>query len=644
MANGMASLMVGASGLRSAQTALNTTAHNLANIKTKGYTRQQISFSDVQYIKYEGTFGSPINSTYGLGVAVTEIRRIRDEFIDRAYRTENGRLGYYSSQYAAIEEVEDQFGELQGITYQQCLTDLYDAINELSKEPSSTVKRSSLIQTASAFMTRSDTVYKGLKDYQTTLNVEISNMVTRINEIGQEIYSLNKQIAKIEGIGQESANDLRDQRDVLLDELSGYVDISYEEQRNGEVSVTAENVPFVTITAVNQMGMRTYEKTTLVIPTWPAFERDVYDQEDAYNPLADTDKGELKGLMIARGNVDVDYTDVPIKPEQKDYDLTTEEGKKAYEDDYAKYLEKQEYYNTYIEPSVILSAIAGIDNLVNGIVEKLDAVFCPQKELVTQQALTDADGNELVPNTYEYTVADSVLYMPDGTEIEGTDNGDGTYSYTSEDKLYADEELTTLADIEEYTYSILDMDKTDYGMDDAHTIGEGLFSRNNTERFIVIKDENGEDMYVYNNVNERGDRSLYKLGNISMNETVVQDIAKIPLTTLQGKEDMAKGQELVDVWNGEFASLNPEQYSVGSFNEYYNNFISEFAIVGTVLDNYVGHQQVMVDGYDNQRLMTEGVSSDEELQKMIKYQQSYNAASRYINVVSQMLEHLVTSL
>ena len=99
MANGMASLFVGASGLKSAQTALNTTAHNLANINTKGYTRQQIAFKDTQYVTIGGSYGSPISSTYGLGVGISEIRRIRDEFIDKAYRQENGRLVYYSRMY-----------------------------------------------------------------------------------------------------------------------------------------------------------------------------------------------------------------------------------------------------------------------------------------------------------------------------------------------------------------------------------------------------------------------------------------------------------------------------------------------------------------------------------------------------------------
>ena len=181
-----------------------------------------------------GTRSNTIDK-YGLGVSVSEIRRIRDTFIDRAYRTENGRLGYYESNLKAVEEVEDLFGEMQGVTYQDCLKNLYSAVNELSKNPESTVARSSLIQYTSAFVNRSNKIYESLKDYQTTLNTEVQNSVNRINELGQTIFALNKQIQGIESGSGEYANDLRDQRDNALDELSGYIKMSYYEEANGRV-------------------------------------------------------------------------------------------------------------------------------------------------------------------------------------------------------------------------------------------------------------------------------------------------------------------------------------------------------------------------------------------------------------------------
>ena len=643
MANGMAGLFIGTTGLKTAQTALNTTAHNLSNINTSGYTRQQVTFSDTQYVRVN-TSDKVSSPDYGLGVAVSEVRRIRDQFIDQAYRNENSRLGFYESQYKAIEEIEDQFGEMQGVTYESYLINLYDSINELAKNPTSTVARSSLIQNATAFIEKSENVYKGLKDYQTTLNTQVKNMVDSINKLGDKIYTLNKKISKIESTGIEDANDLRDERDAAIDELSKYIDITYYENDSKEVIISAEGIPFVTMGELAKMDTRVVEGTNLVIPTWPGYERDVYDSSAAASNVDDTDKGELKGLLIARGNMVVDYTVVPEAPSSSDYDMSTADGRVAYQEAYNKYSKAQEYYNTYIEPSAILSAMAGFDKLVNGIVEKINNILCPEKSEVRNNPYMAADGTEIQADIYTYnSVSQQVLFDRYGREVTGTDNGDGTYSFSSGEKLYMSFGGAEVP-VDSYTYSMLDMDKTGYGMDDDKTVGTELFSRKGTDRYIKTTDDSGKTIYIKNNLNETDYESLYKLGNLQINPEAAQNVGKIPLSTVQGKEDFDRAKELVDAWDEKFASLNPDTYAKSDFMTFYNNFIGEYATLGKALGNYVSNQTTMVDGYDNQRLQSEGVSSDEELEKMIKYQQAYNAASRYVNVVSEMLEHLVTSL
>ncbi len=643
MANGMAGLFIGTTGLKTAQTALNTTAHNLSNINTSGYTRQQVTFSDTQYVRVN-TSDKVSSPDYGLGVAVSEVRRIRDQFIDQAYRNENSRLGFYESQYKAIEEIEDQFGEMQGVTYESYLINLYNSVNELAKNPTSTVARSSLIQNATAFIEKSENVYKGLKDYQTTLNTQVKNMVDSINKLGDKIYTLNKKISKIESTGIEDANDLRDERDAAIDELSKYIDITYYENDSKEVIISAEGIPFVTMGELAKMDTRVVEGTNLVIPTWPGYERDVYDLSTEASNVDETDKGELKGLLIARGNMVVDYTVVPEAPSSSDYDMSTADGRAAYQEAYNKYSKAQEYYNTYIEPSAILSAMAGFDKLVNGIVEKINNILCPEKSEVRNNPYIATDGTEIQADIYTYnSVSQQVLFDRYGREVTGTDNGDGTYSFSSGEKLYMSFGGAEVP-VDSYTYSMLDMDKTGYGMDDDKTVGTELFSRKGTDRYIKTTDDLGKTIYIRNNLNETDYESLYKLGNLQINPEAAQNVGKIPLSTVQGKEDFDRAKELVDAWDEKFASLNPDTYAKSDFMTFYNNFIGEYATLGKALGNYVSNQTTMVDGYDNQRLQSEGVSSDEELEKMIKYQQAYNAASRYVNVVNQMLEHLVTSL
>ena len=487
-------------------------------------------------------------------------------------------------------------------------------------------------------------MYKGLRDYQTTLNTQVSNMVNKINDLAGQIYKLNKSIAKVEAPGIEKANDLRDQRDAAIDELSKYIDITYYESENKETIINAAGVPLVTSGELTAMSTRVVEGTTLVIPTWPSYERDVYEDGKLASNADDTDKGQLKGLIIARGNMVVDYTVVPVAPDSNDYDMSTEEGRTAYQQAYNEYAKQQEYYNTYVEPSAILSAMAGFDKLVNGIVERINGILCPEKTETRTNPYLNADGSEIQADTYIYNSVDQpVLYDRYGRKVTGTDNGDGTYSYASGEKLYESAGGAAVP-VDSYEYLMLDMDKTGYGMDDNKTVGTELFSRIGTDRYIKTTGDNGETIYLRNNLNETDYESLYKLGNLKINPEAAQNVGKIPLSTVQGKEDFDRAKELVDIWDEKFASLNPDMYAKSDYMSFYNNYIGEYATMGKALYNYVGNQTTMVDGYDNQRLQSEGVSSDEELEKMIKYQQAYNAASRYVNVVSEMLEHLVTSL
>src|SRR5574344_694307 len=180
----MGSLYVGASGLVTSQNSLNTTAHNLSNIDTTGYTRQQVYQANRDY----NTIGSSYNSAsqVGLGVSYSEVRAIRDYFLDQSYRMENGRSEYYSTSYTAISEMESLFGETEGTAFQDSLEDLKTTVAELKKDPSNTT-----------------------------------------NKYGDQIWDLNQQIKAIETGGVEKANDLRDQRDELLDKLSGMAKISY---------------------------------------------------------------------------------------------------------------------------------------------------------------------------------------------------------------------------------------------------------------------------------------------------------------------------------------------------------------------------------------------------------------------------------
>ena len=198
MANGFGSLFVGASGLMSAQNSLNVTANNLANVDTKGYVREQVRYTDQNYITTKNpTKGTNMHQT-GLGVSIGDVAHARDIFLDKAYRLETGRSAFYSTYYEVNTQVEDLFQELDGEQFKGAVGDFWQAFQELAKTPEDTTIQNLVLQKAELFLTRSQSLYSNLQSYQTNLNQQVADSVDKVNKLGNRIYELNNIIQKIE--------------------------------------------------------------------------------------------------------------------------------------------------------------------------------------------------------------------------------------------------------------------------------------------------------------------------------------------------------------------------------------------------------------------------------------------------------------
>jgi len=304
------SLYVGVSGLNAGQNSLNTTSHNLANVETKGYVRQQVLQKDSTYLKLGINHVSTLQT--GLGTDIAAVRQVRDMFLDKSYRTEVGRKGFYEVQYEGTQEVEGLFGEMEGVAFQDTLNDFWISLQELSKEPDDIVKRASLIQTSVNFIERAQNISKQLNDYQVNLNTQIINQVNRINQISTEIGDLNKKIRYYESNGMEHANDLRDRRNLLLDDLGEIARITYRENKDGVVTVNLEGVQLVTEDNTYKIGLeKVSESSDMLKPVWESNGDDVFDLSRAASIGKGTDLGLLKGLLVTRGTKQAKYTDIP---------------------------------------------------------------------------------------------------------------------------------------------------------------------------------------------------------------------------------------------------------------------------------------------------------------------------------------------
>jgi flagellar hook-associated protein 1 FlgK len=598
---GMGSLYIGVSGLQTSQNALNTTAHNLANIGTKGYVRQQVVQSDTLYntIKY----GAVSQQQIGIGSTVAQVRQVRDVFLDQAYRLESGRANFYDVGYGVYYEIESILGTLGGSEFSDSLDGLKEAFNEIAKDPSDTSNQTVLKQRATEFIEDAKNVYSLLTEYQYNLNDQVTDTIDRINELANTIYDLNEKISAIEIGSIENANDLRDTRNSALDELAGLINISYSEDANGVVTVRAENATIVSRTYVSEMGYTTDSDTGFVTPIWSDYnDMQVYDMTTEISTDANTNVGKLKGLLLHRGAKTTDYTDIPVEENYQDASGNWATGSwtidgAAYTDGEQAYLAATDFYNNNIAVSGLMNTMAEFDQLIHGVVTTINDIFCPNTTMTVAagETWTDEDGNTL-------TVGN--------------------------------------------TYTCLDLDNCGQAADG--TVGTELFSRGTTDRYTkyTYTDGGGEvhTAYIYNEEDTSNKNTMYSIENLEVNSTVLDNVEKLPLYSANGSVDYKKAEALYAAWSKQFATLNPNATAKSSFQDYYAKLVNEVGNIGSVYKGYSGTAASTVSGLDDDRQMVIGVSSDEELSNMIKYQNAYNACSRYINVVAEMLEHIVTTL
>ncbi len=574
MAGTMGRMYIGTSGLQANQNAINTTAHNLTNLNTEGYSRQQVLLKDLAYQKL-GYTKTGINQT-GLGTKVDQTRTTRDHFLDNKYRLQNARQTYYSSKAGVISEVEEFFGETQGSTFQDYMKNLWNAMQEVQKTPNGFVERTALVATAGSFIDRANEIYSQLVNYQKSLNDEIQDQADEINRLAKKIYDLNQQIMKYEAGDLEAANDYRDARNQALDELSSLISIEIREQPNGTVNVYAEEHLLVSDDRTFDIATRPVEEgSDLLTVYWKADDTDVFNLKRISVAGDNSDAGSLKGLLSARGDYTPDYTDIPLRE-----NFGTE----------ADYQSALLNYNRTLSNRDVSALIAQFDQLIHGMVTQINDVLCPN---------------------------------------------------------------TTVTDINGNTYTILDTERAGKGFGDGNEVqGTELFSRKGYERYreetITVLDENGtpqtKTVMVYNEEDPNDYYSLYTLGQITVNDVLVKNPALLPLTKINGEEYQNVADDLLELWNKDFATLDPNTLVPNDYNNYYATMVGDYANKGYTYQGIADKQAVMVNEVNNQRQEVVGVASDEELTNLIRYQHAYNASSRYITVVAEMIEHIIEKL
>lgn len=219
-------LGIASSGLNASQAALELTGHNIANANNPGYTRQQLVQSSVEPEGNIGMFASSNAHNIGGGTSIDQIKQVRSDFLDVQYRNENQKLGEWETRSDQLSSVQSIFNEPSSSALNSVLDDFYTSLSALSKTPDDPTARSTVQMKGEVLCENINDIYSKLEDTQKELNDQVGVNVENINSIAHEISDIDQQIFKFESSGVDKANDLRDQRNSLIDQLSNMVNVT----------------------------------------------------------------------------------------------------------------------------------------------------------------------------------------------------------------------------------------------------------------------------------------------------------------------------------------------------------------------------------------------------------------------------------
>ena len=546
-------------GLLAQQLAIEVTGQNIANVETEGYSRQDVTF-EANTPRHAIKYGSM--HQIGTGVRVAGIERAHDQFLFEQIMDEGDLTGSTEVKKEIFEQLEVLFNEGSGRSLNDALSSFFASVHDLATNARGLSERADLVSKAEHLASTFNQTGKQLFTIQRNIDATIETEVVQINSLTTQIGKLNESIHANEPASQYKANDLRDNRDRLVKELSKKIDIQLIEESD------------------NQIGLTLKDGTALVLK----------DRVFKLSTSLNGDNDSLKDVNIEYGSGLKNITSTITGGELRGYlDMRDTEVESI--------LDKMN-----ILSASFIQEFNGIHRAGFGIDGSSGLDFFSPLD-VTVDHDVDNTGTAVVSMTNASPTTVSV----DEFEIAFTDSNAFTLN-----------NLTTNASSGTFTFTT----GSTFNIKDGFAVTiSGAAVSGDKVTFSVSEDA---------------------ASGMSVSSTITANTKKIAAgTTTSG--DGANALLMASLQNElVFNSVTWSGSGSGSytFDEYYNAVVSTIGIESFSAQATLRQQEGIMLQLNSRRESISGVSIDEEMIKMIKFQQAYNASARMISVVDEMLDAL----
>ena len=592
-------LYIGNSGLSTFQSAINTTANNVANVQTEGYSKQQVKIEQAASLRTGTRYG-----TLGTGVNATSIEQLRNTYYDMKYWNNTSSLNEYSTKNYYLKQIEDYFTDTEEVSgFSTIFSKMYNALESLKTSASEITARQAYVGTARSLATYFSNTASSLQDLQSEINSVVYTQVETINTLAQKIASVTKQINIVEQSGS-NANDLRDERALLVDSLSEIVPVEVTELTTSEAAHSTS----YKVKIAGQTLVDSYECNQLVCVARDSDSKvnqsdadglyDIYWADskgnpvnDKFNPTGSAMTGTLKGLFEIRdGNNEEAFT----------------------------------------------GTITGYTENAGSGAGKLTLT-----STVGELALSINKAGVLSIGSRDISYSDFTL-----TESVNASTGETEYIYTFD----IDESANKESIVEELNSGNLIGKEAEVG-ESIDYMGIpyyqsqlNQFARTYAYEYNAIqlkgKDMNGNAPVNFWVADGAKDSSYYYItaSSLKVNDEVVSDPGKAVTSAYNETEDEA-------------SELTNELYALCTQTKLFRNttadsflqvIISDISVDAQSAETFESSYTNLGNSITQQRTSVSGVDQDEEALDLVKYQNAYNLSSKLIQVLSEMYDRLIT--
>ena len=609
MASQFFGLNIGYTGLLASNAALNTAANNIANVETEGYSRQQVTQTAAAALRSYTSFGCT-----GAGVDISNIERVRDEFYDRKFWANNKDFGEYKTKAYYMNQIQDYFVDDDSVKgFTAVFNEMFASLSELQKSAGDSTLKSQAIGFAGNLTTYFNEMSSNLGKIQEDVNEEIRVKVNEINSIAEEIASLNKQINVIELTGV-TANELRDQRTLIVDKLSKLVDVETSEtpitDANDPTRKTGANRYRVTIAGGQPLvDMDDYNTLMCVARETgnKAYQSDIaglYDikwsngsEFGMYNPQMG---GDLAGLIHIRDGNNGEYFhgEVTDVDDAGTYNTVT--------------IKVTEDYLTDINKSTLNNS--GVIEVGNTVYKYSSWSFDPSSNEYTFR-LDKADNDETITNAKvgkESSVNKRVEYKGIPYYQAQLNEWVRLFAKTANKILTAD------GAVDEYGDPGVILFTADFA-----NATQAKFTDEDTG---IVTSES--DIY----------RRL-TASNFAINDYLVKNPNRIATRTVS-----SDGQDKSDVIEKLVRMRSDKSvmsFRGGSAEEFLESILADVALNTERAISFSENAEAKALSVNNQREAISGVDREEEAVNLVKFQHAYNLSSKVISVMNEIYNRLI---